>query len=492
MEATQALQRPVATAVALLLILPAAAQGVPGPHQGSVGTVESPPATVPPIRGSIVVDGEEDLERPTALSGVRRGNGTAENPYVISNWTIVPTTAWGIRLAYTDAHVRIEHVLIDGRETAVPAGPCADHTGGGLCARSGVVLASSSNVTIQDVRVRASGNSIGLNGNGVRIVSSHDVALETVHVGRDPPAGPAKMADGLEVEGSEDVTASNLTVTAPFPHRFQDSRNIAIRDALFRTPSDLVAFSGLATAPGNAGTMDVTRTVYRNVSLSIDRPSGHLDVRMSRSLVRNGTPSGEGVRIYNSFEEKTFGSIRLCGNTFRGIHGGSLIVGALAESVTLLGNRFVGNDDGPSIGSPDSVVARRNLVKDSHDNGFGARAHDVVAHNNSFVNNGDRGWADGEAFIPIDEEDAPMDARFNWWGHPDGPNVTLESGDEILHRSPGDQLTVNSSDEVDWSHWLAEPPDTGPDAVDCRGPDGPPGPKREPSVPRLVPGHAEP
>jgi hypothetical protein len=83
-------------------------------------------------RGSIVIDREvgptgfvlghdpvtgEPIHN-TAM-GVRGGSGTAEDPYLISNWTIHHSAPYAIEIAGTDAHVVLEDIVI----------PTPDHSG---------------------------------------------------------------------------------------------------------------------------------------------------------------------------------------------------------------------------------------------------------------------------------------------------------------------------------------------------------------------------
>ncbi|PSG97883.1 hypothetical protein BRD56_03280 [Thermoplasmatales archaeon SW_10_69_26] len=67
---------------------------------------------------SIVIEGDAAFEGPTVMNGVRGGNGTAEDPYRITNWTIASNGDAGIHLQDTSAHVIIEDVFVPGTPPA--------------------------------------------------------------------------------------------------------------------------------------------------------------------------------------------------------------------------------------------------------------------------------------------------------------------------------------------------------------------------------------
>jgi len=133
-----------------------------------------PPIEITEDRGprgfvSTLPAGGETLHRPG--SGVVAGNGTAENPYTIEGWCIVPTVRpaegppmprrSGITIEATSAHVVIRDTVIDGR----PGGWTApdDHR-----QPVGIEIADAANVTIE-------GNEIVHNRRNVRVLEADGV-----------------------------------------------------------------------------------------------------------------------------------------------------------------------------------------------------------------------------------------------------------------------------------------------------------------------------
>lgn len=109
-------------AVAVLLLTLAAG----APLAGGAVPADEPSAGAGPAayetRGPIRIDSEEDLRDnpvvPDSMEdnhGVRRGNGTEDDPYVISRWRIRynPDEGPGIKVANTDSHVLIRDIVFE-------------------------------------------------------------------------------------------------------------------------------------------------------------------------------------------------------------------------------------------------------------------------------------------------------------------------------------------------------------------------------------------
>ncbi len=97
------------------------------PLSGTVGSPETQSVTTPAVRYTfhtpIGIVGNANF---TAANGVTGGNGTADNPYVITNWNI--TDSWsagsGVFLMDTNAYVLIRDLYIVSTYTDLePAGP---------------------------------------------------------------------------------------------------------------------------------------------------------------------------------------------------------------------------------------------------------------------------------------------------------------------------------------------------------------------------------
>lgn len=93
------------------------------------------------VHAPILIDGDSDF---TFANGVTGGAGSPEDPYVISGWQIDASSATGIEVRNTDSHLLIESVSISS--------PVAVW-------QRGVILHSSSNVTVQNCTVM---NTVGI------------------------------------------------------------------------------------------------------------------------------------------------------------------------------------------------------------------------------------------------------------------------------------------------------------------------------------------
>lgn len=119
-------------------------------------------------------------------SGVTAGNGTAEDPYVIEDWCIVPNDTYGIFLKDTEAHVVIRDNVILGA--------------GGL-PRDGIRLRDADNVTLRANTIVGSGNGITVFDGSTRVT----IAENRVH--HNGLRGIAVLS-----EASQPVIANNSVV----------------------------------------------------------------------------------------------------------------------------------------------------------------------------------------------------------------------------------------------------------------------------------------
>lgn len=152
-----------------------------------------PPPSILLPHPPILVESDLDFKRPG--SGVLRGAGTPDNPYVIEGWLIPalgarPFVTSGIRIRNTSAHVIIQHNLVQGG------------FGG-----SGIALVNASNVQLRDNDL-GPGLSFGLYAAGSRNISAMGNRLADVVVGV-----AALYTEQLTVVGNS--VSCNLTASLP-------------------------------------------------------------------------------------------------------------------------------------------------------------------------------------------------------------------------------------------------------------------------------------
>lgn len=201
-------------AVGLSVVLLAAA--VP------VGGARAPTTLTPHI--PIDIDGDESFLLPPAINGVVGGSGTAEDPFVVGGWEIVPVLGHGIRISNTTAHVVItlNHVrngailpcvTTDNTFKHCLPRPCLDDPGAVCPEQVGIEIRNASNVSISHNRLVA--NTIG-----VLVEDSVQVSAVRNHMNRPRDADPLSTAlhaaeDGFA--GIEDLEESAVQVVR-FPY----------------------------------------------------------------------------------------------------------------------------------------------------------------------------------------------------------------------------------------------------------------------------------
>lgn len=174
---------------------------------GAVPGVEDPPH--PPIH----VQGDQDLED-GGLNGVRGGSGTADDPYVIANWTflvqsspnylvgVTTTDGAGIVLEDTDAHVVIRSNTFQGTlpERAADARVAVESA-------PGVVLHNASNVRVVGNAFHDVGGT-GLGAVGLRASSEHVTVASNTFEDGDRPTIALHGASQARIVGN-DIQASS-------------------------------------------------------------------------------------------------------------------------------------------------------------------------------------------------------------------------------------------------------------------------------------------
>ena len=159
------------------------------------------------LHSPIVIDGDKDL---TPENGVRKGNGTEDDPYIIECWAINASNSTGISIRNTSAYILVNKCFIfNGRRSSGPPGFLND----------GLELKNVKNCHIQNCLFVE-------NGIGVRVVSSKNISLKNLTV-RSNDIGISIIKSsgvkvyGCTVEGCMDdglrvIDSSNLVVSSNY------------------------------------------------------------------------------------------------------------------------------------------------------------------------------------------------------------------------------------------------------------------------------------
>lgn len=115
--------------------------------------------------------------------GIITGTGTVDDPYVIRDWRIETQDQRGITIQNTEAHIRIENVLIVNRGTGLA---------------EGIVTSQIANLQISDVTIRGASH-------GIRLDLSQQVRIDRVHIINS-------FADGIILQGTSGFTLTNSLV----------------------------------------------------------------------------------------------------------------------------------------------------------------------------------------------------------------------------------------------------------------------------------------
>jgi hypothetical protein len=404
-------------------------------------------------RGSILVDGDEGFEDPTVLNGVRSGNGTSEDPYVISNWTIEAADFYGIRLTGTSAHVVIQDVWI--------ANAGQRHAG----AFWGIHVRDASNVTIQRVLVSEA------RGIGVEFERSEDSALRDSRIGHPATEGTSSVTTGISATDSSRIVFENVTVkAAESPGAAWGSTDVEIRQSTFW--SDPEGGSNSLYVPYSSS-VTIARNEFLATPLDIWDTSG--EITIDRNAFSSQAPPGdEGPPPDRS--EAGYGLIaslhagdglEVCGNTFDGVGMGV----SPAGGDRIVGNEFNDSDLMLDVAGSDPVAVERNTF--TSNSGVPLQASDAfedsgLAHVHRNV------FEDNEGPVKFYGNASATD---NWWGAADGPNVT-----DGPPNGSGQEVAFLGTPEPQLDPWLEQPPDAGPSAVTCEAPPGPVGAQQGPDL----------
>lgn len=399
---------------AFVLVMPAAVGAVDVDIEADVDAWEALEA-----RGSIHIVGDDDF---TEENGVRGGSGTAEDPYRIANWTIVPTERFGISIENTRAHVVLQNVTIPE------------------AVGNGVFLSDVGNVSIRDVHIWSAGTK------AIEVFDAENLVVERVRLG-DPP-GPVSEGEELRIVRGEQVRVANVsTGETSWPLIVSGSSDVRVEHSTFR---------GAGTQPfvnsfGNEN-LTVANSVIENAIFGVS--GDHTGVRLDNNEFVDG-PFALSSTL-GDYERFT-----LCGNLFEGQADQSNFSLGEIDSWEFVGNTVRNNTDGLWLRGSNLTIAH-NVFENM--TGEGSRAlettsDNLTAYRNKFQNN---------ELVALELHGGWADVRYNWWNDPAGPNVS----DGEPPSGPGEEeiLSVVGA-EAEWNPPLEAPAAAGPDAVDCGVPD---------------------
>lgn len=443
--------------VAALVLLPgssiqAVAFGISpdvNPGQAAV-EIEEDLALAP--RGSIVIEGDEDFEERTEISGVRGGTGSPDDPYVISNWTIASTGSVGIQLRDTSAHVVIQDILVSGTPPAT----------------YGIHLEGAENVTIRDVHIaRTSTFHTPLDDirTGIMVEDSSNVKIERSQIAPLSTDRSRAFVIGLRVMDSTQVVTENVSIEAArTPISVQRSSALRVASStLAEDPEELVGDTTVYLfRPENVTFEEV---LFDGVGLDTEDTT---NLTFRRNVI--AADSGRAGEVFSNPLESgisSFGkaqSIEICGSVFKDLTFEAVAIEG--ANIEIRGNQFLNNTDALSIRSfSGGAEILRNEFK-AVDQNLDLKSPAAQVHENSFPEDA----FDSSLFVN------DTNASGNWWGHPSGPSVEGESESGEGH--PVHILSAN----VTFAPNLTAEPETGPSSVDCGGHEGPVGVQAKPNL----------
>lgn len=472
------MRRPAAVAFAVLLAVPAAASGLTAELDASAEATADASDVLTP-RGSIFIDREvgptgfilgytldgEPIHN-TAM-GVRGGNGTAEDPYVISNWTVHHTAPFAIKLANTTAPVVIENITIPGEGVQTPTTVAQRSP----TITDGIDLANAENVTVEDTWIRHVGApGIGdfflpLAGTGIRLWNTHNISVQETRLG---PLNTAQQHEsfflGLRTFQANNTEFRNLSVTHAFGLGLvRNSSNLSFQNSTFldRPQSDLTQTSMQLHRTEN---IRFTDSLFQATDLEFNAGVHGLLLEGNRfnatkanglsAVTDQGLIEPDDANNAIDADDEMGSAIQICGNRFE--HQFFRVFDIAAQNSSIRGNLVANDTFGEVESSGKNTTVEHNGFYGT--NGLEVFGEGSEVHNNTFVNS--------TSLFPS-EIWAPTDASHNWWGDPDGPNLTDREG----FSQDGDPLELHTErDNVTFKPFLEEPPEVGPSAVDCGDP----------------------
>ncbi|HVL80035.1 MAG TPA: right-handed parallel beta-helix repeat-containing protein [Actinomycetota bacterium] len=290
-------------------------------------------------RPPIVVAGDEDFDSP--LSGVRSGSGTAEDPYVIEGWDVVPVGADGITIAGTTAHV----VIRGNRVHDAPGNAAA------------IRLVDAANVTVEGNVIDRTAQGVAAAGGGPLRIASNSISRTS--------------SDGVEVNLTSGVTIEANSILRAGANGIETS---SVREP--RVTSNEVRAARLAGVRVSGGPDAVVRG--NRVEDAQDGVSG---VGVDRAGVRDNTVSlagRHGISVQASAQTS------VADNHLARSGQAEILVGQGAVEVTVEGNSIKPRQDGVRLSQDTRTVVRDNTIEGgSHRAISAARSTQPLIANNT-------------------------------------------------------------------------------------------------------------
>lgn len=391
------------------------------PAVGQAPAASGPADDQPPRHDPIHIEGDQDLLTPPPIgddNGVRRGTGTADDPFVIENWTIEhPETEPAILVRGTTLHLVIQNVRFDGQI--------------GL---ERITVRNAENVTIRGITIDSYNNTDAT----------------------DFP--PTLMSIGT----SENITVRDLRVRGNIRFGFFESDDVRIEEIQHTGPKGHISLAG-----GTYRIEDVSFNYSFNgggglangkiwLGPSRQAPEGPCSLHAEDIAIRPA--GGTGIQVGGS----------PCDATLRDVEVTSTEVGVLAEegaSVDLAdaGLGYIhASRDPPTAGirhgiagmradlddgdAPGTITARNVTIDGywhgvtSRGGGFDLEDVRIQGHRIGVYVSGscepcqihDSSILGSREMHVLNEGSSTVDARRNWWGSPDGPPDDMVAGDVLV------------------------------------------------------------
>ncbi|HWG89521.1 MAG TPA: hypothetical protein VNZ52_01605 [Candidatus Thermoplasmatota archaeon] len=401
--------RRVSSALAALLLLSTALALPALPRAGADPFISLQEGTGTNLHPPIFAWGDEELA--AGWNGIRSGSGTAEDPYLISGWTILLEDRSAIALVGTRAHVMIEDIDIVGGADVGTLGTagCYLHRGKPCPGFAPVHLVDVENVTVRRIQVDR-----GIPA--IQVEDSRHVLLEDLTFTPDPVTGYVPL-NAIVVEGGASITLRRITFdrVLGYPLMVQFTENLVLEDSILK--------SGPNERQDPRGGRGTYMRVYGAVNAVFQRNTFHmggliLDSDNVAPVIRDSLFEG-GAYGVGGFTMDTLpvSDLVVCGNRF--VNHDSLALDLYGAR--LVGARIHGNEFRDGAGALTLFHAKDLRFEDNLVTGAGWRGirfeygTSMVAHGNSFSGN-----AVAVAASPYVA--APLDFTGNWWGHASGPS----------------------------------------------------------------------
>ncbi len=381
-------------------------------------------ALAPAARASIRIEGDAGFL--DADSGVRSGTGSANDPYVISNWSIIHTRGSGIFITNTSAHVKIENVvlgLVEGstaaRKDCVAALTLTAPCDGGR----GIDLLNTSNVAIAHVRVYSETW-------GIRASRSTDLSITDVHIGRPRDAPILANTIGIEALWGSGLEISGVNISANTPLFIGGYSDVLVSDSRFRPgPSPTSAIHSISIS--NSERLVFTRNVLEGIEVALTSRSANVTFSANDfSAAERAIWTIPGVGVDD---------VLVCGNRVRGMTSGvGALVFRVSNRVSLSHNVIENNAKGFDFVNSNDVRVEHNLIANGTQRVGQIHGVGIEVHGNSILNT-----PGGLALSSV------ANATDNWWGDASGPGGFAGGNGTPLYWSTG---------AVTYSPWLTSAP----------------------------------